>query len=85
LRWVQLPPGKNIPFRSNASWHERRDLYPSDSVLLWTRRPQTDHDTVQLLHAEVAEDESFDPTFSAKGETPRLESQILAGDPRFSI
>jgi len=53
--------------KSSTGWRERRELFPegvasgdpdSNSVLLWTRCPQTAHDSVNL-HVEVAEDEQF--------------------------
>jgi alkaline phosphatase D len=59
-----LPSGKP----SNLNHNERRDLFPegvasgdpdSHSVLLWTRRPPNAQDSVQKLHAEIAEDEFF--------------------------
>src|SRR6266851_9224704 len=52
---------------SRVAWRERRDLFPegvasgdpdSNSVLLWTRCPQTAHGSVNL-HVEVAEDGQF--------------------------
>jgi alkaline phosphatase D len=60
--------GQPFASRSTLAWRERRDLYPegvasgdpdSHSVLLWTRRPPTDRSTIDKLHVEVAEDESF--------------------------
>jgi alkaline phosphatase D len=60
--------GQPYTTRSNIPWHERRDVYPegvasgdpeSDSVLLWTRRPPKNGNTVKTLNVEVAEDESF--------------------------
>jgi len=60
--------GQPTAARSKVPWHERRDFYPegvasgdpeSDSVLLWTRRPPKDSNTVKKLSVEVAEDEGF--------------------------
>jgi alkaline phosphatase D len=60
--------GQPFAKASKVSWKERRDFFPegvasgdpeSDSVLLWTRRPPTDHGSVDKLHVEVAEDEFF--------------------------
>src|ERR1700739_408382 len=60
--------GRPNASHSNIQWRERRDLYPegvasgdpdSDSVLLWTRRPPKDRNTVEKLTVEVAEDEFF--------------------------
>src|SRR5258708_3674430 len=58
--------------RSRTGWRERRDFFPegvasgdpdSNSVLLWTRCPQTAHGSAVLhvvaLHVEVAKDEQF--------------------------
>ncbi len=54
--------------RSAMPWVERRDLYPhgvasgdphSDSVILWTRRPPTDHNKAKVLHVEIAGDPNF--------------------------
>jgi alkaline phosphatase D len=53
---------------SNTPWRERRDLFregvasgdpDSDSVLLWTRCPQSGEHAVVRLKVEVAEDEAF--------------------------
>src|ERR1700727_1126834 len=60
--------GQPFSTKSKTQWRERRDFYPegvasgdpeSDSVLLWTRRPPLDHNSVETLHVEVAEDELF--------------------------
>ena len=60
--------GQPFATHSNVPWNERRDFYPegvasgdpeSDSVLLWTRRPQIGQKPVAKLQVEVAEDESF--------------------------
>jgi alkaline phosphatase D len=60
--------GQPTAARSRIPWHERRDFYPqgvasgdpeSDSVLLWTRRPPKDGDTVKKVSVEIAEDEAF--------------------------
>ncbi len=59
--------GRSLPFPSDLSWRERRDLYregvasgdpDSNSVLLWTRYPSRRH-AVRKVNVEVAEDESF--------------------------
>lgn len=63
---------------TTAPWRERRDLYPqgvasgdphSDSVLLWTRRP----DAKQLL-CEVAEDASFKRVVTTTSSTLSADS-----------
>src|SRR5437764_8726413 len=66
--------GASLAFRSrlvrasNVSWTERRDLFPegvasgdpySDSVILWTRRPQVGNNEARTLALEVAEDANF--------------------------
>ena len=60
--------GQPFSTKSKTQWRERRDFYPegvasgdpeSDSVLLCTRRPPLDHNSVETLHVEVAEDELF--------------------------
>jgi alkaline phosphatase D len=60
--------GRITAARSGIAWQERRDFFPegvasgdpeSDSVLLWTRRPPKDGQTVERLTVEVAEDEPF--------------------------
>ena len=84
--------GQPFASRSKAAWHERRDVYlegvasgdpESDSVLLWTRRPPKDRDTVEKLNVEVAEDESFTRVV-ATAEAPVSEAsdwtcRVLAG------
>src|SRR5262249_30460182 len=53
---------------SPSRWTERREFYPEgvasgdpddNSVLLWTRRPPTDENSVDALTLEVAEDQAF--------------------------
>ncbi len=53
---------------SAMRWQERRDLYPQgvasgdphpDSVILWTRRPPSDHSSAKILSLEIAEDSAF--------------------------
>ncbi len=60
--------GKPLARASKTRWHEDRDSYPegvasgdpdSHSVLLWTRRPPRNGNSVRQLTAEIAEDESF--------------------------
>jgi alkaline phosphatase D len=60
--------GRPFGKKSKIAWRERRDLYPegvasgdpdSSSVLVWTRRPPSNGDTVLKLNVEVAEDEAF--------------------------
>jgi alkaline phosphatase D len=59
--------GRTLPLPSHLAWHERRDLFAegvasgdpdAHSVLLWTRR-SPDIQPVEMLHVEVAEDDSF--------------------------
>jgi alkaline phosphatase D len=59
--------GHTLPLPSHLAWHERRDLFAegvasgdpdAHSVLLWTRR-SPDIQPVEMLHVEVAEDDSF--------------------------
>ena len=54
--------------QSRIPWREQRDLFPegvasgdpdSNSVLLWTRYPQTDPNSQVYLRVEIAEDEPF--------------------------
>ena len=84
--------GQRSAPRSDIPWHERREFYPegvasgdpeSDSVLLWTRRPQKDRGVADKLHVEVAEDESFTRVV-AGAEAPISEAsdwtcRVLAG------
>src|SRR5258708_5203752 len=60
--------GNPFGTKSHIHWQERRDLFPegvasgdpdSHSVLLWTRCPQTQEDSVLQLNVEVSEDDSF--------------------------
>ncbi len=60
--------GRRRAVRSKAAWQERRDIYPegvasgdpdSNSVLLWTRRPPRDGNSVEELTVELSEDEYF--------------------------
>src|SRR5258708_33416174 len=60
--------GNPFGSKSYIHWQERRDLFPegvasgdpdSHSVLLWTRCPQTQEDSVLQLNVEVSEDDSF--------------------------
>ena len=53
---------------SQTPWREQRELFPegvasgdpdSNSVLLWTRYPQTDPNSQAYLRVEIAEDEAF--------------------------
>ena len=53
---------------SQTPWREQRELFPegvasgdpeSNSVLLWTRYPQTDPNSQAYLRVEIAEDEVF--------------------------
>ncbi len=74
-------------------WQERRDLYPQgvasgdphpDSVILWTRRPPSDHNTAKILSLEIAEDSGFHRVI-AKTEAPISEAtdwtcRVLAAD-----
>jgi alkaline phosphatase D len=70
--------GRPFGKKSQTPWHERRDLFPqgvasgdpdSDSVLLWTRRPDTNGGAVLRLKVEVAEDEAFSRVV-ARATTP---------------
>src|SRR5215468_6128469 len=84
--------GKAYANRSTISWRERRDFYPegvasgdpdSNSVLLWTRRPPKDGNTVQALTLEVAEDQTFSRVV-ATAQAPVSEAsdwtcRVLAG------
>jgi alkaline phosphatase D len=82
---------------SKIPWQERREFYPegvasgdpdSSSVLLWTRRPPTDHSangngTTEKLIAEVAEDQAFTRVI-ATAEAPISQAsdwtcRVLAG------
>jgi len=74
--------GRSSRTRFSISWHEHRDFYPegvasgdpdSNSVLLWTRRPPKDRNLVDMLHVEVAENESFSRVV-ASAEAPISES-----------
>jgi alkaline phosphatase D len=84
--------GQPFATRSNVPWHERRDFYPegvasgdpeSNSVLLWTRRPPGDHDRVEKLRVEIAEDETFRRVVSTAeapiSETSDWTCRVLAG------
>ena len=53
---------------SSTGWRERRELFPEgvasgdpdpDSVLLWTRYPQANKDSIAKLQVEVAQDQAF--------------------------
>src|SRR5579863_8671178 len=84
--------GQPSTTRSKVLWHERRDFYPegvasgdpaSDSVILWTRRPPKDGNTVKMVTVEVAEDESFTRVV-ANAEAPLSQAsdwtcRVLAG------
>lgn len=84
--------GRPTATRSKVSWHERREVYPegvasgdpaSESVMLWTRRPPKDGNTVTEVTVEVAEDESFTRVV-ASAEAPLSEAsdwtcRVLAG------
>ncbi len=61
--------GSPIGQKSKLQSHERRDLFPqgvasgdpeSSSVLLWTRRPPIEGNSIARLSVEVAEDSAFD-------------------------
>jgi alkaline phosphatase D len=74
--------GQPFATQSRISWKERRDLYPegvasgdpdSSSVLLWTRRPPNDGNSVEKVTAEIAEDESFERVV-ATAEAPISEA-----------
>jgi alkaline phosphatase D len=83
---------KPFASRSKIRWQERRDFFPegvasgdpeSDSVLLWTRRPPSDHSVATKLNVEVAEDQSFTRVV-ASAEAPISEAsdwtcRVLAG------
>ncbi len=73
--WPTAPTSK-IP------WRENRDFYPegvasgdpdSESVLLWTRCPPRDAESVARLTVEVAEDDAFSRVV-ATAETPVVEA-----------
>ncbi|HJT71773.1 MAG TPA: alkaline phosphatase D family protein [Terriglobales bacterium] len=60
--------GSSVPSNSKTNWRERRDLFPegvasgdpdANSVLLWTRCPQSAGTKPLKLNLEVAEDENF--------------------------
>jgi alkaline phosphatase D len=84
--------GRPTPARSKVAWQEQRELYPegvasgdpeSDSVLLWTRRPHKDGETVDKLTVEIAEDESFTRVVAAEeaaiSATSDWTCRVLAG------
>lgn len=74
--------GRRRAVRSKAAWQERRDIYPegvasgdpdSNSVLLWTRRPPRDGNSVEELTVELSEDEYFNSVI-ATAEAPISEA-----------
>ncbi len=84
--------GQPVTNRSKIPWHERREFYPegvasgdpnSNSVLLWTRRPPKDGNSVKNVTAEIAEDQLFSRVV-ASAEAPVSEAsdwtcRVLAG------